>query len=427
MSVISVCPQEYSVFKGSYSAGFLFLNKIKGVKMINTNDAIEYNKILEMLSERALSEQAKNRLRLLLPFLSESECKRNTNETTEARLILEKFASPPLVFMKDIDKLLILCEKGSMLMPEQLSGIAQFINSCKRMKTYLKKAAELNISVACYGFSFYDLDDLYNEIDRLIRNGKVDDHASAALHNLRRKIESTNTEIKTKLENMLRSKKEWFSDGYVASREGRNVLPVKKEYKNQVSGSVLDVSGTGSTYFIEPAQVKKLTEELNQLQIEEENEVRRILYTLTALVDSYNKELKINIDCMETLDFIFAKAKLSIEMKAIPAVINTCRKIKIIHGRHPLLKAEDCVPLDFEIGGDSHIIGVIITGPNTGGKTVALKTVGLLSLMAQSGLHVPAEEGSEFCMNADIMCDIGDRQSISENLSTFSAHMTNII
>lgn len=391
----------------------------------DVNDTLEFNKILERLSQLAVSEKAKERLFELKPFLSEHECKAKMLETTESLKIIDTICTAPLASMKELSKILALPGKGDMLIPEQLTSITSFISSCKRMKSYLKKAEILDVSIAFYGGSFNELATLYEEIDRSIRNGAIDSGASSVLRNIRRKFENAHSSIKTKLESILRSKKEWFADGYIATRNGRFVLPVKKEYKNQVSGTVIDTSSTGSTCFIEPTAVRKLQEELALLQIDEENEIRKILYTLTALVDESMSELKINMDCMETLDFIFAKAKLSIEMKAISVLISTDRKIKIIAGRHPLLKQDSCVPLDFEIGGN--INGVIITGPNTGGKTVALKTVGLLSLMAQSGLHVPVSDGSVFSMHSNVLSDIGDGQSITENLSTFSSHITNII
>ena len=389
------------------------------------NDTLDFNKILEQLSQLAVSEKAKEKLLALKPFLSERECKAKMLETTEALKIMDTIGIPPLASMEELCKILELAEKGAMLISEQLTSVASFISSCKRMKNYLKKAEALDVAVAFYGGALHELATLYEEIERSIRNGMVDSEASSMLREIRRKVENAHLAIKMKLESILRGKKEWFADSYVVTRGGRFVLPVKKEYKNQVIGSVIDTSSTGNTYFIEPAAVRKLQDELALLQIEEENEIRRILYTLTSLVDEHMNELKVNMECMETLDFVFAKAKLSIEMNAISVAISTDRKIRVIAGRHPLLSQEKCVPLDFEIGGD--INGVIITGPNTGGKTVALKTVGLLSLMAQSGLHVPVSHGSVFSMHSNVLSDIGDGQSITENLSTFSSHITNII
>lgn len=387
-------------------------------------NALEYNKILEMLCENAASEGAKQRLSELKPLLSERDVNARIKDTTEARKILEHIGSAPLASMKDTAMLLELAEKGSMLVPEQLTQLGLFINACKRMKSFLSRAESLCVDIAGYGGSINELAGLSGELQNTIRNNRVEDNASRELKDIRRKMEAVNSEMKSKLESQLRGKKEWFTDGYVSTRNGHFVLPVKREYKNMVSGSVLDISSSGSTYFIEPTAVSKLKEELSLLEIAESNEERRILYVLTALVVENAFQLRLNMEAMETLDFIFAKAKLSLDMKAVPAAINTERQIKIVNGKHPLLKPAECVPLNFALGNG--INGIVITGPNTGGKTVALKTVGLLQLMAQSGLHVPCE-AAELCMNNAVLCDIGDGQSITENLSTFSSHITNII
>lgn len=392
---------------------------------MNTLQTLEFNNILETLSELAFSEVAKEKILNLTPFLNEKECKTRMEETTQGKQILEMFGNPPISFMTDLDKILELSQNGSMLLPEQLSSVANFVHSCNRMKTYLKKAEYLELNLSLYGHSFQSLDELVEEIEKCIKGIVVDDNASSTLHNLRKKIVQAQANIKLKLENMLRTKKDCFSDNHVVTRNNRLVLPVKKTHKSQVNGSIIDTSSTGTTLFIEPSAIQKLQEELSYLEIEEDGEVRKILYTLTALVEDNIYNLKINKECMESLDFIFAKAKLSDKMHAIPVPITTERKMNIVQGRHPLIDENMCVPLDFNIGDDIH--GIIITGPNTGGKTVALKTVGLLSLMAQCGLHIPVEKGSSFSMFSNVLCDIGDGQSISENLSTFSAHITNII
>lgn len=393
--------------------------------MNSSEKILEYDQIKAMLCEHALSERARMRLAALSPYMDESECHRKMDETTAARKILDACGTPPLTAMTQIDQILALCQAGSMLVPEQLLSVVQFILSCNRIKSYLKKAETSDGTIACYGNSMYDLSELQQEIERCIRNEQVDSAASSALRDVRRKVETVKAQIQTKLNDILRSKKQWFSDDTVVTRNGRFTLPVKKEYKNQFSGSVLGISGTGGTYFMEPISVANLQEELSSLQIEEENEVRRILYTLTAVVDDNHSELKRNIEAMETLDFVFAKAKLSVQLDAVPVTVTTDRKIFIQKGRHPLIDKNICVPLYFESSGSC--AGVVITGPNTGGKTVALKTVGLLSMMAQSGLHIPADDSSILCMHNSYLCDIGDGQSIAENLSTFSAHMTNII
>lgn len=386
--------------------------------------ALEFNKIIEMLSENAMSEGAKQKLLELKPYLNERDVIDKTKDTTEARIILDHMGSAPVASMKDIKMFLELAQKGAMLVPEQLSQIGLFINGCKRMKSFLKRAESLEVGIAGYGGSIDELALLSEEIMNTIRNNRVDDNASKELKDIRRKMEQINSEMRSKLESQLRSKKEWFTDGYVSTRNGRFVLPVKREYKNMVSGSVLDISSSGSTYFIEPTSVAKLRVELDQLEIAESNEERRLLYVLSALVGEYAFPIQLNMEAMETLDFVFAKAKLSMDMKAIPAKMNTERRMMIKNGRHPLIKQADCVPLNFSIGDGT--VGIVITGPNTGGKTVALKTVGLFSLMAQCGLHIPCED-ADLCMNNLVLCDIGDGQSITENLSTFSSHITNII
>jgi dsDNA-specific endonuclease/ATPase MutS2 len=417
---------HYTSFTSKFSGSIAInLRYIMVYKMIEkTIKALEFDTILNMLSENAFSDKARQKLLNLKPYLSLTEVNAKMKETTEARKILDSMGTPPLPSMKDMETILELTEKGSMLLPEQLSLTAQFITACVRVKNYLKKSEFLGVDIAYYGASLQDLDPLLKEINLAIRGNRIEDSASSELKEVRRKQEHVNAEIKSKLEGLLRSKKEWFTEGFVSTRNNHLVLPVKKEYKNQVSGSTLDISSTGSTYFIVPNAVLKLEEELSLLKIREENEERIILYTLTALVHDNMMSFQINMEGLETLDFIFAKAKLSIDMKAVPAVMNTDRYINLINGRHPLLKPAECVPLNFTLGNG--IQGVIITGPNTGGKTVALKTVGLLSLMAQCGLHIPCESG-ELCLNNLILCDIGDGQSITENLSTFSAHITNII
>lgn len=385
---------------------------------------LEFNKLLEMAAEYAVTEHAKQKLLDLKPYMNQSEVIGRLKDTTEARKILDHIGTPPLPAMKDIRMLLELAHRGAMLIPEQLSSISLFINGCRRMKGFLTRAESLGVDIAGYGGSIHELSSLYKEIENSIRSNAVDDNASKELKSIRRSMEQIRSEMKAKLENLLRTKKEWFTDGYVSTRNGHFVLPVKKEYKNMLGGTVLDVSSSGSTYFMEPTVVSKLKDELSLLEIAESNEERRILYALSSMVVEEAHPITLNMEAIETLDFIFAKAKLSLDMKAVPATINVKRTIRIENGRHPLIKPGECVPLNFSLG--DQVSGIIITGPNTGGKTVALKTVGLFQLMAQSGLHVPCDQ-ADLCMNNIVLCDIGDGQSITENLSTFSSHITNII
>lgn len=386
---------------------------------------LEFDKILQMLADCAVSQSAKEQALALSPYLKEAEALRRMEETSQAKAIVEAGGSPPLAAMRDLDEILELAAKGAMLVPEQLNEVSTFLTTCRRLKAYLKRSEQLHPVLASYGGAIDELSELSAELDRSLRDGAVDESASPALRDFRRQAENKTEQIKGKLSSLLRANKDWFADGYVAMRDGHYTLPVKKEHKNKVVGSVIGASQSGGTFFIEPSAVGKLQDELSLLHIAEDNEVRRILYTLTGLVEAYTRELSINIEAMETLDFAFAKAKLSLQMKAGAAKITTDRRIIIKSGRHPLLKAETAVPLDIELGISAACI--VITGPNTGGKTVALKTVGLLSLMAQSGLHIPAGDGSSLCMHNAVLCDIGDGQSITANLSTFSSHMTAVI
>jgi len=328
--------------------------------------------------------------------------------------------------MHDISKLLTLVEIGEdMLPPEQIWKFYSMLVACKRMKQYLKRAETTGNEILFYGGSIIDLSELTTEIDRCIRNDQVDDKASNTLYTIRRQIENKSEQIKAKLSTVLSKNKAWFSDGFVSVRNGHYTLPVKREYKTNIPGTVIETSNTGGTLFIEPVSVTMSQQELSALEVDEDKEVRRILYTLTAAIGNAAPEIRYNIGAMETLDFLFAKAKLSYAMKAAPVSMTTERIIRIQNARHPLLDSETTIPLNFKLDGD--VRGVVITGPNTGGKTVALKTVGLLSIMAQSGLHVPADGDSVFSLCNLILCDIGDGQSISENLSTFSSHIKNII
>ena len=399
---------------------------LKGLTIkMNNYKTLEFDIIREKLAENALSESAKKRCLELEPTLNESEVLRWIDETTQARKIIELTGTPPLSPMTELTKIMDYIEIEAMLVPEQISNVEVFLASCRKMKDYLKKAEQTGQNISVYGGSIIDLRELEDELSQCIANGAVADKASPQLDSMRKHMLITADQIKEKLDDLLRKNGKWFSESFVSVRNGRYTLPVKREYRNSISGSVIEMSNKGGTCFIEPSSVGKLQAKLDELRIEEDSEVRRILYVLTARISDSLREIKLNMEAMEVLDFIFAKGKLSVSMKAAPCEINTERLIHIVNARHPLLSRDLAVPLNFELGGENK--GIVITGPNTGGKTVALKTVGLLSLMAQSGLHVPAEEGSSFCMNNMVLCDIGDGQSITENLSTFSSHMKNVI
>lgn len=392
---------------------------------MNTETILEFDRIKEQLSLCAVSNEAKEKLLALAPFLDESECNLKMNETTQARTLLDTYGTPPLSPMTGLAEIILSVEQHAMLYPEQLITVSSFITTCERLMNYLAKAETSNLDLAFFGRSMMDNGDVRTEIVNAIRNNTVDDCASNELKSIRKKKLQYNNKIREKLENMLKTRKECFTENYISVRNGHYVLPVKKECKHQIKGTTYDVSSSGNTCFMEPTAVTALIEEVTILEIAEENEIHKILYLLTGMVEDILPAIRMNMDAMVTLDVIFAKAKYSSDLKAQPAILTTDPVIRIDKGRHPLLNAQSCVPLDFEFG--EGIRGVIITGPNTGGKTVALKTVGLLTLMAQSGLHIPAGSSSIISMRDAVLCDIGDGQSISENLSTFSSHITHII
>ena len=391
---------------------------------MNHFKTLEFDTILTELSCYAVSQTAKERCAAITPASNIADATRLANQTSQAREIIEQTGTPPIAIMTDLEKIITLINADAMLIPDQIGHVLTFLTSCIRMKTYLKRAESTGADIAFYGNSMVDLSGLETEINRCIHNGQVDDRATPQLHDLRRAIERKGEQIKSKIESLLKTNKQYCVDGFVAIRNGRYTMPVKKQYKNSIPGILVEVSNTGGTCFIEPTAVSKLQDELGMLKIDEDNEVRTILYTLTAQIYDNLVPIKTNMEAMETLDFVFAKAKLSIHMGAAQIRITEEREIRLLQARHPLL-GESAVSLDFALGSGTW--GIIITGPNTGGKTVAIKTVGLFSLMAASGLHVPADPRSSVCIFDAVYCDIGDGQSISQNLSTFSSHMTNII
>ncbi|WP_313128625.1 endonuclease MutS2 [Anaerocolumna sp.] len=385
---------------------------------------LEFNKILNKLEEYAYTENAKEEIRKLEPFMAERDVLAKQRETTEARIILDKMGNPPLVSLSGVGELLLVAEKEGCLAAEQLEYIAITLTAVRRLKDFLCRCKVLELSLPYYEVELDSLDELREELNNKIRNNRVDDYASKLLKDLRSEIERLDNKMRMKAESILKSNKDCLSDQFITIRNGRICLPVKKDCKFKINGSVIDKSSTGATLFIEPTAVASLNEELQELKIEEDNEERRILYTLTSMVAEQIEVFLQNTKIMEKLDYIFAKGKLSVELDGKTPHINTDRVIKIVNGKHPLMDKNICIPLNFNLGGDTN--GVIITGPNTGGKTVAIKTVGLHCLMAQCGLHIPCDE-ADICLNNQVLCDIGDGQNISENLSTFSAHITNVL
>lgn len=392
--------------------------------MIDTEKALEFDKVKEIWGTLALTEWAKREIKNNTPYLSETELLKKLKETTEARLIIEKCGNPPLVSLNGITEWVENAEKGNCLNPLQLEEIEKAMVAVMRIKNYLNKGQAYQISLAYYDENLDELDEIKEAIHMQIRNGRVEDSASKLLKSLRNEIDRVESRMKEKADSIIRANKTCMSDSFSTFRNGHLCIPVKKEYKFKISGSVIDKSSTGNTLFMEPTAVSRLYEELQLLNIDAENEERRILYTLTNMIAEQAEVLKQDIKLIEKLDFIFSKGKLSLEFDGSEPVINTDRKILIKDGRHPLIDKKICVPLSLEMGNG--VSGIVITGPNTGGKTVAMKTVALNCIMAQCGLHVTCNEAN-ICMNSSILCDIGDGQNLSENLSTFSAHITNVL
>ncbi|WZL73200.1 hypothetical protein QBE52_00225 [Clostridiaceae bacterium 35-E11] len=391
-----------------------------------TMEILEYNKIKGHLRTFALSEMAKEIIDQLQPSVDITLIERYLLETTEARAIVNISASIPIHSLQGMKRLKSNLEKGVVLSPGEFEVLYSFIYEGKKLKKFMESKAYIAPNITGYAKSIYTLDALTDEIEKCIVRGRVDDRASTSLAKIRKRIHIVEERIKNRLDVYLRNSqyREYMQDSIVSQRDGRYVIPVKSQHKKSIEGNTLDTSSSGSTVFIEPVEIKKLQDDVNQLKHQEEEEVYKILSTLTALAFQYNREISINMETMVHYDFLFAKGKYSKSIEGTKAGLNTNNYIKINKGRHPLL-GSIAVPLDFEIG-DSYR-SFVITGPNTGGKTVVLKTVGLLTMMIQSGLHVPVGEGSHFAVFLNIMGDIGDGQSIEQNLSTFSSHIKNIV
>ena len=385
---------------------------------------IEFNKVKEIWAGFAITKEAKDRIKEKWIVLDESTLRAELKNTSDAKEMIEKLGNPPLQDVSEILEILEIASKGECLTPYRLERVQSILSCLERLSSYLNRGKQYNNSLAYYDETLFTYEELKEEIVRQIRPEHVDSHASKDLFDIRMKIEQLENEMIQKAESVIRTNGDYMADNFHTTRNGRICVPVKKEYRNKVQGSVIDKSSTGNTLFVEPEGVSRLSEKLQLLKIDEENEVYRILYTLTAMVSDRANELTDNMHLIEKLDYFFSKGKLSIELDAVEPKINFDRQIKLIDARHPLMDRETDVPLNFELG--STYRGVVITGPNTGGKTVAIKTVMLNLVMAQCGLHICCKN-ADICMNSGYFCDIGDGQNISDNLSTFSSHIKNVL
>ena len=386
---------------------------------------LEYDKIIDRLVSFAASDKAKERLKKLVPMTDIHDINAALSETSDA--LSRVYAKGAVSFggVHDIGASVKRLEIGSSLNTVELLHISSVLTAAARVKNYYGDTTD---SVTGYFHALEPLTPLNTEIKRcIVSEDEISDDASANLRSIRRQKVLAAERIHTELNKMLNSSsvRNCLQDFVITSRSGRYCLPVKAEYKSQVPGMVHDQSATGSTLFIEPAAVVKLNNDIRELELKEQAEIEAILAELSAKASEFTDELLTDFQVLTTLDFIFAKAQMSKQYKCSCPVMNTNNYINIKKGRHPLIDPHKVVPIDIYLGKDFNLL--IITGPNTGGKTVSLKTVGLLTLMAQSGLHIPALDHSELAVFDNVFADIGDEQSIEQSLSTFSSHMTNTV
>lgn len=389
---------------------------------------LEYNKITAQLSEYASTELGKKLCTELLPSHNFEEITKNQAETSDAVTRVRMKGSISFGGVRDVGDSLKRLEIGSSLSISELLSISSLMTVTTRAKAYGRhEESELTDDSLDERFrSLEPLTPVNTEIKRCILSEmEVSDDASPGLRQVRRSMRVIGDKVHTQLNSILNSSRTYLQDAVITMRDGRYCLPVKAEHKNQVSGMVHDQSSTGSTVFIEPMAVIKLNNELRELEIQEKREIEFVLATLSSLLVPHTENLLLDMQILAELDFIFAKAALSRHYSCSEPKFNDKRFIHIKDGRHPLLDPKKVVPINIYLGDTFDLL--IVTGPNTGGKTVSLKTVGLFTLMGQAGLHIPAFEGSELAVFEEVFADIGDEQSIEQSLSTFSAHMTNIV
>ncbi len=390
---------------------------------------LEYNKIIHQLTGYAASAPGKLLCQNLLPMSDFHEIVQAQTETSDALTRVRMKGNLSLSGIRDIRDSLKRLEIGSALGIPELLSISSLLTVAARAKAYGHHEESEEFPDDSLDQMFRSLEPLTpanNEIKRcIISEEEISDNASPGLHKVRRSMHGINDRIHTQLNSILNSCRSYLQDAVITMRDGRYCLPVKAEYKSQVNGMVHDQSSTGSTLFIEPMAVIQLNNELRTLEIQEQKEIEAVLADLSNQLTPYTTELAIDLQILTRLDFIFAKAALSRHFKCSEPKFNTEGRIHIKDGRHPLLDPQKVVPITVWLGTDFDLL--MVTGPNTGGKTVSLKTVGLFTLMGQAGLHIPAFEGSELAVFEEVFADIGDEQSIEQSLSTFSAHMTNIV
>ena len=389
-----------------------------------TFEKLNYNELKEIVKGYCVSGLGKKLIEDLKPSSNINTVKKRLNETTEGRRLLDLSYHIPLDGIFNIIPLIDKVEKGLVLEPSDLIMLSDFFRGCRRVKRFMSNKSAYAELLSSYSQSITDLYYIEEEINSAIKGAMVDSNASKELRKIRRHIDICEGKIREKLDKFLKSSnnKDYIQEFFISKRNGRYTIPIKANYKNQVEGNIIEVSSKGTTAFIEPVTIAKYTSELEGLKVEETIEVYRILSILSEKVFEKLREIRLNIEVISEYDMIFAKAKYSYDIDGISPKLNNKGYIKIINGKYPMIK--NSIPLNFEVGDLYR--GLIITGPNAGGKTVVLKTVGILTLAVQSGFHIGADEGSEISIFENIFVDIGDNQSIENSLSTFSSHVKNL-
>ena len=390
-----------------------------------TFEKLQLQEIKELIKIYCVSSLGKGLIDKLNPSGNYSIVKRRLAENEEARKVLENSNHVPLEGLFNIDPIIDKIEKGMILDPQELISCEDFLRGCRKIKKFMLDKEFYSPNLSSYALNITECRNIEEEISYAIKNNKVHSDASNELRKIRRSIDICEGRIKEKLNKFLTSSsnKRYIQEFIISKRDDRFVIPIKSSFKNEVEGNILDTSSKGSTVFIEPASISKYSLELISLKSEEALEEYKILAYLTDLIFDKLSEIKLNMEIVSEYDMVFAKGKFSMANNCITPKINDYGYIKIVNGKHPLLKGE-VVPLDFELGDNYR--SLIITGPNAGGKTVTLKTVGILTLMTQCGFDILADKSTEISVFEKIYVDIGDNQSIENALSTFSSHIKNI-
>lgn len=391
---------------------------------------LEFDKVRNQLVEHTHSSLGREKAQSLMPSVDFEEVKRLQEETDEAAKVIRLKGSVPLGGIHDIRPHAKRAQIGGILSPHELIQVASTVHASRQMKRFIEDLQE--VTEVPILLSYADRIIVLAQLEESIRNaidegGEVLDSASEALRSLRQQMRTREARVREKLESMIRSSNasKMLSDAIITIRNDRFVIPVKQEYRSHYGGIIHDQSSSGQTLFIEPQSVVQLNNELQSIRVKEQQEIERILSELSALTAEFKDELLEIVVILAELDFMFAKARYGAKIKASKPIVNNEGRIDLIKARHPLIPIDEVVPNSIPLGKDYSTI--VITGPNTGGKTVTLKTVGLCTLMAQAGLQIPALDGSEVAVFGSVFADIGDEQSIEQSLSTFSSHMVNIV